>query len=597
MNITQNVVRTHFFAIRNHLSPKFGVCAIVILTGDVTLSGRGFLIKKRLEDIKYLKIYLRAYRSSILFNLILMVVLSILSVVPPYLLKVIVDDGIIARNVEILIYCSLAVAGFYLVYAVLNYISSYKFTVMSEFIVLDIKKDLFRRIMTFPLAFFTRQEKGYILARVNEVNAMKSLFSSTTFKFILSIGEFVLAAVILFQLNVKLTLISFLFLPVYYILIKRMMGQINSIIKKTMEESARASGTIQQVINGITEIKLFNKEKDEGNKIDAINEKLTKLTVRQGIVINFTTEAVNLIGSMMTIAVLMLSGIYIIQDNMTIGTYFAFSGYLPKLLTPVQTLSMSFMGLQPGWNALRRVGSFFQKYQTGKEDTGKIEVHSLKGHIEIHSLTFRHEDMNEDLFKNINLIIKPGDKVLIRGRNGSGKSTLLKLLLGIYEHYEGEIRVDGYDLRQLNKATLRERAGIVSQDIFLFNGTIKDNVLYSIHDVCDDDVAAALKISGLNEMCKSLPMGIYTNVGENGSLLSGGQKQMIAIARAVIKKPDLYIFDEATTNLDQTSKAMITRMVEQELVGKTCIFVSHENSADISFNRYIDLDLPEKVVV
>lgn len=537
---------------------------------------------------KFIFKYLKKYRKKVIMSIIVMAVLTALSSVPPYLMKKLVDVGIKERQINTVIILALIIIGIYIVYSLLNFVLSYLLTVIGEFTNLDIKKDIYKKTMLYPISFFSNKEKGYIAARASEVNSLKILFSSTTFKLILNILEFIVATVLLTRINPLFTLGVYCFLPVYFILIKIMMKKSTSIIGKNMEQVAKANGTIQQLLMGIEEIKIFNKEKEETNHINELNESITKLSIKQGIMMTFTAESILLICNVISVLVLLVSGIYITQGRMTMGDYFAFSGYLPKLLAPVQSLSSSLVGLQPAFKSFKRLTDFFGKDVEEDELLPNVEI--VKGNLKFDNVSFKYPDSKDYVFESLSFDANSGAKILVSGDNGSGKTTILKLVMGLYDDYSGDILVDGINIKTINKFSLREQIGIVSQNVFLFSGTIKENILYSASNYSDQDIVYALKVSGLYNVFKNSGLNLQSNVGENGVLLSGGQRQMIAIARAVIKKAKILIFDEATSNLDKEKTQELYISMNEVFKDTTCIVVSHESDINLYFNKIINLN-------
>lgn len=314
-----------------------------------------------MSALKFVGKHMKRHKGKIIISLVLSIVISLVSSLGPYIMKLIVDVGIPEGRIEyILILSSMAVAVYFL-YSMGNFLLSYIFTLLSETVNLDIKKEIYNKLMYYPLSFFGNKEKGYILARTNEINSIKPLFSSTTCKLGLSIIEFVIASVFLFSINTSFTICIYLFLPIYFLLIKMMMNKTRYIVGKNMEEVATANGTIQQVLSGIEQVKISNKEKTESQKINNLNERISKLSTKQSVLLNLTSESIMLICNIISVLVLVISAIHISKNNMTMGDYFAFSGYLPKLLAPVQALASSLISIQPAIASLKRLVQYFSE--------------------------------------------------------------------------------------------------------------------------------------------------------------------------------------------------------------------------------------------
>lgn len=380
-----------------------------------------------MSALKFVGKHMKRHKGKIIISLVLSIVISLVSSLGPYIMKLIVDVGIPEGRIEyILILSSMAVAVYFL-YSMGNFLLSYIFTLLSETVNLDIKKEIYNKLMYYPLSFFGNKEKGYILARTNEINSIKPLFSSTTCKLGLSIIEFVIASVFLFSINTSFTICIYLFLPIYFLLIKMMMNKTRYIVGKNMEEVATANGTIQQVLSGIEQVKISNKEKTESQKINNLNERISKLSTKQSVLLNLTSESIMLICNIISVLVLVISAIHISKNNMTMGDYFAFSGYLPKLLAPVQALASSLISIQPAIASLKRLVQYFSEKIEVENDLPYLNISN--GQIVFENMSFKYEEDSKMIINKLSVKIPGKSKVLIKGRNGSGKTTLLKLIM------------------------------------------------------------------------------------------------------------------------------------------------------------------------
>ena len=278
----------------------------------------------------------------------------------------------------------------------------------------------------------------------------------------------------------------------------------------------------------------------------------------------------------------------IIRGSFTLGSYIAFSGYLARLYGPTQMLASAGLIFQPAFSALDRYRELMGAAREEEKETGR-RVEKLQGEIEFKEVYFNY-DGQKPVFERLNLRISAGEKVLITGQNGSGKSTLMKLILGLYHPRRGQIMIDGYNIKELSLASLRERISVVSQSVFLFNDTIWNNILYSRPDATESEVRRAVELSGAAEFIEKLEEGYNTIVGETGKKLSGGEKQKIAIARAILREADVLIFDEPTAHLDKESAAMIERLVRDNFRDKTCLIISHKKWDISGIDRIIELE-------
>jgi len=354
-----------------------------------------------------------------------------------------------------------------------------------------------------------------------------------------------------------------------------------------MEKGAVLSRQIQDSLSGVDVVKIFSAEERETNKIHLHLEDLKRSDIKRNLISTFSSEIMSLLGVTGGFLVLWLGGISIIKGTFTIGGYIAFTGYLAKLFGPTQSMAMMGLSFQPAVTALNRVCEFFDMSQEEDGRTAKITLPEPIDRIEFKNVTFSYG--NKIALKNIDFVIKRGDKVLITGPNGSGKSTIVKLIVGLYEVKKGEILINQHPISDLSLSSLRERISVVSQNIFLFSDTIRNNILFSKPEAKEEDTEKAIRLSGSLDFIQKLDLAMDTMVGESGRALSGGEKQKISIARAILKHTDVIIFDEATSHQDASSIARIEDLIEHEFKDKLCIIISHRPIKTLSLNKIINL--------
>ncbi len=543
--------------------------------------------------MKFVFNYIKPRIKLFIISFLFLIGLSLISLLPPYVTKLAFDEGIMMKNLNILTKYVLILVVIYILKSTFNYLSSAFFTIVSQNTLLEIKKDLTNHIMKLPLEFFSNSESGYIVSRFGEVDSLSPLFSMQSFKLILSIFEFIGAMVIMFLMNVKLTIILVLIIPVFYLITKIFETTFGKLTSQTMEKAATFHGKFQQSVSGVEEIKRMNLEDKETEKINKINKDYVKSSIKYSILLSVGSEAILLLSSVVSVLLLYIGGKGVLQESLSIGTYMAFVGYFGKLYAPVINWNLSMFTFKPAFVALDRIKDFFLKYPQESETSDKIKINEINN-IEMKNVTFRYPDGKETVLNNFNLKAKRGDKLLLKGPNGSGKSTIIRLILGLYDNYDGEILINSIELKKLSKKSLRSRISIVSQKIFLFNDTIENNIKIA-GDVSEEKYETALKISGLKHFIDNLPLKDKTLVGENGVKLSGGEIQKVAIARALIKSDssDLFIFDEAAAHLDKETRELIKTFICTELCEKICIIIDHSDYFNDICNRTINLMLKQ----
>jgi ABC-type multidrug transport system fused ATPase/permease subunit len=339
-----------------------------------------------------------------------------------------------------------------------------------------------------------------------------------------------------------------------------------------MEKEAILSRQIQDSLSGIEVVKFFTAEERETNRIHFYLDELKKTNIKSNVIFNFSSELLSLLGAMGGLIVLWYSGLDIIRGNFTIGSYIAFSAYLAKLYGPTQILATIGLHFQRAITALKRITEIMDLTSEEENERG-IKLKKLNGEIEFKNVNFSYD--TKQVLTNISFKIRQKEKILIIGPNGSGKSTIIKLILGLYKPQKGKIIIDNKEIAKISLSSLREGTSIVSQNTFLFNDTIRNNILYSRPEAKEKEVEEAARLAGAYEFIQNLENGFETVVGETGKILSGGEKQKIALARAILKNSSIIIFDEATAHLDSESQKRIEKLIKDKFNDKTCFIISH----------------------
>jgi ABC-type multidrug transport system fused ATPase/permease subunit len=353
------------------------------------------------------------------------------------------------------------------------------------------------------------------------------------------------------------------------------------------ESSANMTKGVQDSLMGIEAVKSFGAENREVSKFHHSLKILRKVGLRRLILMTLFSESFSLIAACAGFFILWLSGQLIISKKFTLGGYLAFSAYFGQLFAPTQTVANLNMLLQPAKVALLRIREM-QLIRQEEPRTVDCATFSLQGGIEFNGVGFGYYPERQ-ILDDIYMDIKPGEKVMIIGANGSGKSTLLKLIMGFYYPQKGLIKFDGIRQEDIPIAALRNRISIVSQNTFLFSDTIRNNILFGAPNASPQEFERIVVETGILDFAMKLPDGIDTEVGERGVRLSGGEKQRISIARALIKKSDIYIFDEAATHLDKLTCPLISNIISLRLKRNTCIVICHQPIDDLKIDRFLYL--------
>jgi len=544
----------------------------------------------RRADARWLWTYLQPYTARVAGAALLLVLVAGISAALPAATMYIIDRAIPARAVRTIDLIVLGVVLLHLLRPIGSFLATYNFTILGQTVQVRLREDLFRRLLKLPLAYFERKQTGYLVARLGEVSTVAILFSSAMVIPLLGIVELLISTALMLWIDWRLTLIVSATVPLLYVAARYQGRGVRAATRSMMEQGAVVSKHLQESLSGVQTIKEHAAEERETEKIASSLRKLLRSGVVQGVAGTLANESMALVTGLVTLAVLWTSTRFILGGTLRIGEYVAFSIYTVKFIAPLQVFATLSLGIQPALAGLRRLGELVEEVTEDDDPSRTVAVPQVHGRIALSDIRFTHDGQRRPALDGVSLRIEPGQYVALVGPSGSGKSTLVRLLLGLYSVQEGTILIDGNDIRRVKLHDLRDRVGIVSQNVFLFNDTIRNNIKFSRPGASDDDVVAAARAADAHEFITALPAGYDTPVGERGARLSGGQMQRISIARAVLKQPDVVIFDEATSQLDGESERRVWREAERLFGDRTRIVISHRLSPVLAADHIVMLE-------
>lgn len=544
----------------------------------------------RAADARWLRAYLRPYGARIGAAALLLLCVAAISASLPAVTMVVIDRAIPARATGTINALLATLAALFLLRPAASFLATYQFTVLGQTVQARIREDLFRRLLKLPLAFFERKQTGYLVARLGEVSSISILFSSAMLIPLLGLADLLLSIGLMLWIDWRLTAIVSVTLPLLYLAARYQGRGVRASTRSMMEQGAVVSKHLQESLSGVQTIKEHGAEERETRKIATSLQKLLRTSIVQGVAGTLATESMSLATSLISLAVLWASAHYILGGSLRVGQYVAFSLYMIKFVAPLQIFATLSIGVQPALAGVRRLGELIDEVTEDDDPERTDALPTLDGTIAVRDLRFHYEGQPRPALDGVSLTIEPGQYVALVGPSGSGKTTLVRLLLGLYPLQDGTVTIDGHDLRRVKLQDLRDRIGIVSQNVFLFNDTVRNNILFSRPDATAEEVVAAARAADAHAFIEQLPNGYDTLVGERGARLSGGQMQRISIARALLKQPDVVIFDEATSQLDGESEQRVWREAERLFAGRTRIVISHRLSPVLAAERIVLLE-------
>ncbi len=545
-------------------------------------------------DYKRLIKYAMPYKGRFVFAMLSMLIYSGVAALLVYLSKIIMDGVFVSKDPvqakKMLIELCIAMPLIYVVKGFADYGKTYFLNYVAQNAIKDLRQDLYTKLISLSHNFYVTHTSSKVMSRVtNDINALQSALLKVP-PTIIRDGLIIIGMIGgLFYLHWKYAFFIVVVLPVLGIPLAQFARKLRKASKDSMVQISEIYTSLQEMLSGFTVIKSFCREKHEEKRF-AVNNK-DYYNVQQRIVrVDARTTPVMEVLSMAGVAiVLWFGGKDVINGAWTLGDFTAFILAVQQMYQPIKNFSQLNSTIQHAVSASERVFEILDEENKifNLPDAKNIDVFSKD--IVYKNVSFEYEQ-NKSILKNINIDIKKGQTVAFVGSSGSGKSTIANLLLRFYDVNSGEILVDGTDIKNLTLESLRDKIGVVSQDVFLFNDTVKYNIAYGKLDASDEEIENAAKAANAHKFISAMPDGYNTLIGERGMKLSGGEKQRIAIARAMLKNPPILVLDEATSALDSESEKLVQEAIETLMKNRTVILIAHRLSTVKNADQIIVID-------
>ncbi|PGL71183.1 ABC transporter [Bacillus sp. AFS055030] len=536
------------------------------------------------------KYFIPYWKQTLLVVLILLIT-SVLGILPPIIIQHIVDTALPNKDLSLLIYLVLASLSTTIISGLLGVYQNYLNAYVSQKIIYDMRNQMYLHLQQMPLQFFSNVKQGEVITRMtSDISGVKAVFDNTIVNFANNLFILISTATTLLIVNWRLGILGLIIVPLF-ILPTRKMGNVRwSISKQTQEKTSEQNHIIQETLNisGYLLMKLFTKEQREFKNFDDINVQATNLKIKESMAGRWFMMILSTFTSIGPMLIYLYGGYLYIHDQITIGAIISFVALLGRLYGPVGQLTNLYVNITSSIALFERIFEYFDMKLTIKDRDDATEMNVTHLDIEFSDVSFSYQK-DKTALRNISFIAPSGTMTALVGPSGAGKTTITNLIPRLYDLTSGSIKIGGRDIREFTLESLRSHIGLVTQDSYLFNGTIKENLLYASPDASDEEIMNACKAAYIHDFIMGLPKGYETIVGNRGIKLSGGEKQRISIARVLLKNPEIIILDEATSSLDTLSEFYIQSAIQGLLKNKTSIVIAHRLSTIMAADHIIVL--------
>lgn len=520
--------------------------------------------------------YYKPYKKLFFLDLFVATISALCDLFYPMITREIANNSIPNREIRAIGIFAGVLLVIYLIKMLCAYFMQYWGHLVGVGMQSDMRRDIYKHLQNLPIRYFDNNQTGSIMSRiVNDLQDISELAHHGPEDLFISFFMIIGAFIMLIRINVQLTLIIFCLLPfiVFYSMFQR--KRMLTVFMKTREKTGDINARLQNSISGIRVSKAFVINENERERFEKDNQKFVEAKSKSYKIMAEYTAGVGFLTDLLDYIVLIFGGLFTYWGKIGIGDFLAYLLYIKIFTQPIKRLIAFVEQFQNGMSGFKRFMELIGEEEEG-DKVNAVDMGKVEGEIDLQNVSFDHED--KSVLKNISLKISKGKMLALVGPSGGGKTTLCNLIPRFYNIKSGDIKIDGKSIYDVKLESLRRNIGIVQQDVFLFTGTIKENILVGNSEATDEEVMIAAKKANIHDLIMEMPDGYNTYVGERGVKLSGGQKQRIAIARIFLKNPPILILDEATSALDNITERLIQNSLEELCKGRTTIVVAHRLS-------------------
>lgn len=549
-------------------------------------------------DFKHLKRsykYIKKYKGKMIFALILSAFASASGLLGPLITQYALDNTIPAKNVEQLILLTLALIGTIGISIAFSTIRSRIMTVVGQDIIFDIRTDIFAHLQELPFEYYDSRPHGKILIRViNYVDSVSNMLSNGVINVILEFLNMLFIMIFMFFVNVKLSLVVLSGLPLFALVMMAIKKRQRRAWQSVSNKSSNMNAYLQENIVGARISQVFTREEENSEIFDRLSGKYRKSWMKAVTYSNLVWPSTDIISTTVRAAIFVVGLLVLTPAAVSLGTIVAMSSYASGFWQPIMNLSNLFNDFINNVAYLERIFETLDEPVAIADKPDAKKMPEMKGDVSFDDVTFSYEQ-GKTVLEHVSFDVKAGQSIALVGPTGAGKSTIVSLLSRFYDIDSGKITVDGESISDVTLHSLREQMGIMLQDSFIFSGTILDNIRYGKLDATDEQIETAAKIVQADEFISGMKDGYLTEVNERGSILSGGQKQLISFARTLLSNPKILILDEATSSIDANTERLLQIGLQKLLKGRTSFIIAHRLSTIRNCDRIMYID--EKGIV
>jgi ATP-binding cassette subfamily B protein len=535
--------------------------------------------------------YLKRYWHTALGALVSLFLVSGANLLVPRLLQRVIDEGIGGKNMPLIWMMMAAMIGVALVRAIFAFLQGFLSEKTSQGIAFDLRNELYAKIQSLSFSYHDQAQTGQLMTRAtSDVEGVRMFAGMALIQVISSLVMMIGSLTVLFSMSWKLAFVPLAAVPLTFAIIGGLASRLGPMFMLIQQKLAALNTVLQENLAGVRVVKAFVREPYEAQRYVEKNKDLYEQSIRAGRLMSFIFPSVFFVSNLATVAIYWYGGFLAMEQQLTVGEIVAFASYLMMLMFPVMNLGMIAAILSRASASAQRVFEIIDAVSEVTDAPDAIPLPAIEGRVTFDNVIFRYFGSGEKVLDDVSFVAEPGQTVALLGATGSGKSTIINLIPRFYDVSEGQIAIDGHDVRKVKIDSLRSQIGIVLQETTLFTGTIHENIAYGRPGASMEEIIEAAKAAAAHDFIMSFPNGYDTPVGERGATLSGGQKQRVAIARALLTNPRILILDDSTSNVDLETEYQIQQALDKLMKGRTSLVIAQRISTVLNADQILVLD-------